>query len=579
MRCSRRSSPYSFKRQFRETLEPWASQAYTVPMPSLYSTYRPQKFSQLVGQTHITRLLKAELSKNLAGHAYLFIGPRGTGKTTTARILAKALNCTDLQTGEPCGICSNCKTFDAGKFIDLIEIDAASNRGIDEIRELKERIEYNPSIGKQKVYIVDEVHMLTKEAFNALLKTLEEPPSYVTFILATTEPHKIPATIMSRCEKFEFKLGGQKEIANALHHIMDEEKVKVDKKGMDLLVTHSGGSYRDAVSLLDTIIASTGDKELTFEEVSQSLGLPDSAIVNTYIVALAENKLADALGTLDEVFSRGTNVPQFTKSIILLLRDCLLDKTVAEEVGTVVAELPKQRLTEMIKVLLEAYNSQRYAFDHRLPLQLATAQLISDDKSQGSGSALVQTVRESTKPEKVIEHVEQIVSKMAPESTNVIVKKKLMKKKKKQPQAIVGKALTIDEVRASWGQFTRAVQKEVRHLYTFLVGAFVMNAEYDEQLHITKVELQIPFDFHKKQLESPKNQVVVHTAANAIYGTPVQFVYVVGKDQIVFKKQVNEVGSMVSPTLQTVKIEATPQESPLESAFDSVLGADVEVLA
>ncbi|MFZ6022638.1 MAG: DNA polymerase III subunit gamma/tau [Patescibacteria group bacterium] len=557
-------------------------------MPSLYSTHRPKEFSQLIGQSHITKLLKAELSKGLLGHAYLFIGPRGTGKTTTARILAKALNCEKLKNGEPCGVCSMCSAFEEGKFIDLFEIDAASNRGIDEIREIKEKIEYNPTMGKQKVYIIDEVHMLTKEAFNALLKTLEEPPSFVTFILATTEPHKVPATIMSRCEKYEFRLGGSKELLQSLSGIMEAEHIKIDKKGLDLLVTHSGGSYRDAASLLDTIIASTGDKEITFAEIRSALGLPDAELVNTYMMAIAERSLGSALATLEEIFSRGTNISQFIKSVILLARDSMLDKERAQEVSTELANLGKPRYLEIIKVLLDAYSAQKYAFDQRLPLQLATIQLIPELEAPIDAARISKVVKETsaskTLPE---ERQSSSLQASAPEEKTVLEKdaevlpkpkKKLKKKKAKKVEA---KPVPFDTIVDLWGSFTAEVRKDHQHLYTFLVPAIPCGVQFDAQLQVLKVEVKVPFDFHKKQLENPKHQIAMAEAALKVYGTPVQFICILSKDQIVFKKEVVHDSSQSplateNPLVQ--KIEPNSVESSLESAFDSVLGADVETL-
>lgn len=563
-------------------------------MPSLYSTHRPKEFGQLIGQAHITKLLKAELTKGLAGHAYLFIGPRGTGKTTTARILAKALNCTDSKNGEPCGECAMCQAFEAGKFLDLIEIDAASNRGIDEIREIKEKIEYNPVMGKQKVYIIDEVHMLTKEAFNALLKTLEEPPSFVTFILATTEPHKVPATIMSRCEKYEFRLGGAKELTQTLSTIMEAEKIHVDKKAVELLVTHAGGSYRDAVSLLDTIVAATGDTELTYDEVRTALGLPDTELVHSYVISIAEKSLSSALATLDEVFTRGTNIGQFTKSVILLFRDLMLDKGVAESIGNELTALTPARCTEVLKVLLEAYSAQKYAFDQRLPLQLATIQLIPEDLSPESKAekkpekpikAAAVEVPEM-KVEKTIESVatESAVEPTAPETTIDQVatqaeppKKKLKRKKKK----LVAKPVPFDTIVDLWGVFTREVQKDHKHLYTFLVPALPCGVQFDTQLQVLKVEVKVPFEFHRKQLENPKHQLALVAAAQKIYKTPIQFIYIISKEQIVFKKDVmhDSTKSPLVTDVSAVKVEQAPAASALESAFDSVLGADVETLA
>jgi DNA polymerase-3 subunit gamma/tau len=562
-------------------------------MPSLYTVYRPKKFAELIGQSHITKLLKAELSKSLSGHAYLFIGPRGTGKTTTARILAKALNCESLDHAEPCGKCLSCVAFDEGKFLDLIEIDAASNRGIDEIRDIKEKIEYNPSMGKQKVYIIDEVHMLTKEAFNALLKTLEEPPNYVTFILATTEPQKVPATIMSRCEKFEFRLGGPKELSLTLRNIIDAEKIAIDKRGIDLLVTHAGGSFRDVISLLDTIVAATGDTELTEEEVRNALGLPDYEIVAKYIIAIAENSLSDAIATLEEVFARGTNIAQFTKSVILLLRDCMLDQKKANDIALSVAACSRGRYLECVKALLDAYSSQKNTFDQRLPLQLATLQLIKGEQEMRDlqPAKPIQAVMQkepaavvNPKIEIKLNEPEAVVAEVAPTISAVVApieKPKKRKKLKKRKAAVIeGKPIAFEDVERLWGNFTREVLKENKQLYTFVMPAVPSGILFDAELKVSKLELKVPFEFHRKQIESPKHQVTMTTAAIKVFGSPVQFVCIISKDQIVFKKITNETISepIVSPALETVKVEAKPPETALESAFDSVLGADVETL-
>ena len=237
---------------------------------SLYRKYRPQTFAHLVGQDHVSQTLLSALRLGRVSHAYLFTGPRGTGKTSTARLVAKALNCLDESSVEPCNACEICMEIADGRLIDIIEIDAASNRGIDEMRDLREKIHFAPTRAKLKVYIIDEVHMLTKEAFNALLKTLEEPPEHVYFVLATTEVHKIPETILSRCQRFDFQRIPVKVLVDRLSFIAQEEKIEVEEKALEMIAHHAEGGLRDAIGLLEQMAA---DGSLTVERVSTVLGI------------------------------------------------------------------------------------------------------------------------------------------------------------------------------------------------------------------------------------------------------------------------------------------------------------------
>src|SRR3989442_1520046 len=241
---------------------------------TLYLKYRSQRFGDLVGQDAIAQTLRNAVEQGRVAHAYLFCGVRGTGKTSTARILAKAINCLDRRGAEPCGVCANCVEIGSGAAVDMIEIDAASNRGIDEIRDLRERVKYLPATLKVKVYIIDEAHMLTTEAFNALLKTLEEPPAHVVFVLATTEPHKIPLTVASRCQRFDFRRIDTGAIAAHLASIVEQEQVKVDPQSLALLARLARGSMRDGITLLDQLI-SQGGEELTVQKTHELLGLAD----------------------------------------------------------------------------------------------------------------------------------------------------------------------------------------------------------------------------------------------------------------------------------------------------------------
>ena len=285
--------------------------------------YRPQNLEEIIGQEHISRTLKNAISENRVAHAYLFSGPRGVGKTTTARILAKGLNCKNGPTSEPCGKCVNCQEITQGSSIDVQEIDGASNRGIDEIRALRENIKFAPASSKFKVYIIDEAHQITDAAFNALLKTLEEPPPHVVFILATTESQKIPLTILSRCQRYRFRLLSSQEIIGALKKIIDTEGFRIDSKALEVITASSGGSMRDALSLLDQVISfSSGD--VSAKVIEELLGFLPKEIISSTTVALAGADLPKLLEIVREISGQGYNLLQFARDLREHLRHILL---------------------------------------------------------------------------------------------------------------------------------------------------------------------------------------------------------------------------------------------------------------
>ena len=290
---------------------------------TLYLKYRSQTFGDLVGQDAIAQTLKHAVEQGRVAHAYLFSGVRGTGKTSTARILAKAINCLDRRGAEPCGVCANCVEIGTGAAVDLIEIDAASNRGIDEIRDLRERVKYLPATLKVKVYIIDEAHMLTTEAFNALLKTLEEPPAHVVFILATTEPHKIPLTVASRCQRFDFRRIDTGAIAAHLASIVEQEQVRVDPPSLALLARLARGSMRDGITLLDQLI-SQGGEELTVQKTHELLGLADPDTLVRLLAFVTEGDGAKALGELQRFYDAGGDVRQLVRGLLGAIREAAL---------------------------------------------------------------------------------------------------------------------------------------------------------------------------------------------------------------------------------------------------------------
>jgi DNA polymerase III subunit gamma/tau len=290
---------------------------------TLYLKYRSQKFGDLVGQDAISQTLRNAVEQGRVAHAYLFCGVRGTGKTSTARILAKAINCLDRKGAEPCGVCANCVEIGTGAAVDLIEIDAASNRGIDEIRDLRERVKYLPATLKVKVYIIDEAHMLTTEAFNALLKTLEEPPAHVVFVLATTEPHKIPLTVASRCQRFDFRRIDTGAIAAHLASIVGQEAVKVDPQSLALLARLARGSMRDGITLLDQLI-SQGGEELTVQKTHELLGLADPDTLVALLAYITEGDGAQTLGELQRFYDAGGDVRQLVRGLLGAIREAAL---------------------------------------------------------------------------------------------------------------------------------------------------------------------------------------------------------------------------------------------------------------
>lgn len=296
---------------------------------ALYRKYRPKTFDDLLGQDHIVNTLKNQIMTDRIGHAYLFTGTRGTGKTSAAKIFAKAVNCKNPVNGSPCFNCESCVALNDPSNIDIIEIDAASNNGVNEIRELRENVQYPPVSCKYKVYIIDEVHMLTGSAFNALLKTLEEPPKHAIFILATTEVYKIPATILSRCMRFDFRLIPTEVIANAISKIYDEVGKQYDKEAVLALAKAGEGSMRDALSVAD-IALSYSDKKLTYDDVLAVLGASNNEDLIDFIKAILSHDVGNVLSFADKMFSLGKNVGVILKDLILLVRDLIVIKTCSD---------------------------------------------------------------------------------------------------------------------------------------------------------------------------------------------------------------------------------------------------------
>jgi DNA polymerase-3 subunit gamma/tau len=352
--------------------------------------YRPQKFSEVIGQEHVTRTLKNAIEQGRTAHGYIFSGHRGIGKTTVARILAMALNCrsTDHPVPEPCGVCDSCTEIRAGNSVDVIEIDAATNRGIDEIRELREAARYRPARDRFKIYILDEAHQITDAAFNALLKTLEEPPGHVVFMLATTQPEDIPQTIRSRCQHFSFRAVRFEEIMGQLRDLIGREKLQADDDALALLAEAGDGSMRDALSILDQAIASsTGN--LTAESVRQLIGAVPSGVLEEVMQAVARSSSDDALRLADRLISEGQNPAHFARQLVRFLRNAVVAKVAGKDSSLLqisgdertrvarIAELfSEEDLARHLQIMLRTHNELGYRQEQRFHLELGLLKMV-----------------------------------------------------------------------------------------------------------------------------------------------------------------------------------------------------------
>lgn len=368
---------------------------------ALYRKFRPGEFDEVKGQDHISQTLQNQIKANRIGHAYLFCGTRGTGKTSVAKIFAKAVNCQHPVDGSPCGECEMCKAISAGTSMNVIEIDAASNNGVDNIREIREEVAYRPTEGKYKVYIIDEVHMLSIGAFNALLKTLEEPPEYVIFILATTEVHKIPITILSRCQRYDFKRITIDTIAARLSELMDKEGIEVEDRAIRYIAKAADGSMRDALSLLDQCIAFYLGQKLTYDHVLEVLGAVDTEVFSKLLREILNRNVVNVLGTLEELIMQGRELGQLATDFTWYMRNLLLTKSSdnMEDVLDVSAENLAQlkeesemvdydTLIRYIRIFSELSNQLKYATQKRVMLEVALIKLCKPEMEVNQDSLL-----------------------------------------------------------------------------------------------------------------------------------------------------------------------------------------------
>ena len=370
---------------------------------ALYRVYRPKNFNDVIGQEHIVRTLKNQIENNNVGHAYLFCGTRGTGKTSTAKIFSRAVNCTNLHNDEPCNECENCREILEDKTMDVVEIDAASNNSVDDIRELRENVKYSPAKAKYKVYIIDEVHMLSQGAFNALLKTLEEPPSYVIFILATTEPHKIPATILSRCQRFDFKRVTVKDISSRMRYICEKEGIEADEKALNLIARNSQGALRDALSILDQCISFEGNK-ISYNDVIELLGSVNIEQLFDLAESIIKEDTRKSLQILNDFIIWGKDVRNLVNDLIDHFRNLMVCK-ISNDLDEIISlpeetiDLLKQQaetidtnnLIRILNILSEAQDGMKISSNPRVLMEV-TMMKIAQPMFDESKEALIKRI-------------------------------------------------------------------------------------------------------------------------------------------------------------------------------------------
>ncbi len=508
--------------------------AYT----ALYREWRPRVFSDVIGQEHITTTLINEIKANRIGHAYLFSGTRGTGKTTCAKIMAKALNCVDLKNGEPCNVCHMCVKIDAGMSLDVVEQDAATNNKVDDIRDLIDEVQYPPHEGKYKVYILDEVHMLSTGAVNAFLKTLEEPPEHVVFILATTDPQKLPVTILSRCQRFDFKRIKYTEISKRLRRIATDKGVYAEDRSLDLIARISDGAMRDALSIMDQAI-SMGEGKLEYEDLLDMLGLSGQENLFRLSEAMLSKNVKESIRILDEVVDGGKDPYSFTKDLIMHFRNILVQ-------GDIVSN---EVITRIIRNLQKAEEQAKFSKQSRIYLELAIISLTKNELDSSSESMLgrLSIIEDFLRRGQFKEKgSDEITSK----PQNAQVKEAVPQREKaaaaeEKPHPLTGKEelkvvknavrieeeafnddckVTLDLVRRNWKEIMEALKARRQMI---IQASIIVGQPVKCDRGVIEVRFTKEYAFSKKRLEKKENRDILEDAAGSILGEPVKFRFTV----------------------------------------------------
>ena len=519
---------------------------------AIYRRFRPKTFDDVLGQEHITKTLKNQILNDNVAHAYLFSGTRGTGKTSTAKIFARAVNCLNNTDGNPCNECNICRGILDNSIMDVIEMDAASNNSVEDIRELREKVKYLPSKGRFKVYIIDEVHMLSKGAFNALLKTLEEPPKHLLFILATTEPQKIPATILSRCQRFDFNRISTDKIVENMRKICDELNAKIDDRSLNLIARNSDGAMRDALSILDQCV-SFAEGEINYEYVVSILGIVNNELIFELSEDIIGKNLDKVLEHLDEIVKKGKDINQFIKDLILHFRNLMIAKStdnlknIIDAPEDIIDKLKEQSdkidLDEIIRylnILSEAEVQSKRSSQPRIILEINIIKLLtpSIEESLEGLTQRIKQIEKQLKQGSIKIESKEIPKKMEQNSSNKVKQEETKSQQQPQPQKEESPKAVVNIVNPETNEIEfEGILKEWPNIFKNIksgrisIGALLVEGKptslEGKTLHISFKE---GYGFHKDAIDRPENREYIEKNINEHLGTDLRIKCVMADD-------------------------------------------------
>lgn len=525
--------------------------------------YRPQTFDEIIGQPHITTTLKNAISQNRVAHAYIFAGPRGVGKTTTARILAKALNCEKGPRPAPCNSCISCNEITQGSSLDILEIDGASNRGIEEIRNLRENVKFAPSKGKFKIYIIDEVHMLTPEAFNALLRTLEEPPPHVKFVFATTQGHKVPPTILSRCQRFDFRRISTKDIFGNLKDIAKKENLEVKDEVLILIAKHADGSMRDGQVILDQMISFTQGKRIELEDIVKILGLVDEEVLFSLSKAIKDKDAVSALKIIDRLINEGKDATQVVLSLIEHFRnisvikissdlDSMLDLG-PDKIRRYEDEAPKFTIEEVLYVIYTLSNTLDFIRKSnlaRVPLETAMVKLARAGSILSLGE-IIDRINKLGDPLRIPRPREEKPEVKTPTKMTT-----------EEPSTTAVNKPEMDEILNSWNSVINYIKPNKISIASYLQEGYPVNLE----ANTLSIGFPEELKFHKEVLDSPDNRLLIEEAIKETLKLNLKVAFIM-VEPLKIKKQIAKENSDREEEAQ----EAMPTEDSAKKDVDPII--------